>query len=69
MEEAQRRSSMFKCEIVGRFQILSIFLLSPANENGFARVPVGRIENICEQEMKKEKEKVGGVGWRARETR
>ena len=69
MEEAQRRSSLFKCEIVGRFRILSIFLLTVANKNGSTSVPVSRIENIWEQEMKREEEKAGGVGRRARETR
>lgn len=43
MEEAQRRASLFKFEIVDRFRMLSIFLLTMANANGFTSVPVSRI--------------------------
>ena len=42
-EAVQRRAGLFQFEIVDRFRMLSIFLLTMANASGFTSAPVSRI--------------------------
>lgn len=50
---ALQLASLFKCEIAGRFKILSVLLLDRGKPKMVSTiVPGSRIENISEQEMK-----------------
>lgn len=53
-----QRASLFKCEILGRFRILSI-LLTLAKRTGFTRAPAGERTVF----LSRKKRGWGGVGW------
>lgn len=67
---ALQLASLFKCEIAGRFKILSVLLLDRSKPKMVSTiVPGSRIENISEQEMKMRSGGGAGTRWWATEAR